>query len=128
MADIVVDNVDSSPYSYYAKKLEDERKCRRTSDRQRLLVNLRHAIAVAAAEDDEDMLETLIEYHPIFSNNSRFPQTSTRIQLGVALSRLGTNGTGSSIIQHEVHFGFSAGAVTDFTHRVITALLDQSDE
>ncbi|KAF9176696.1 hypothetical protein BGZ51_009806, partial [Haplosporangium sp. Z 767] len=155
----------------------------RISDRQRLLANLRLAIAIAVSEDDEDMQELfanaylyvesiryivdlaptrrvswyfehefetatptrfkalfrttrtgfdevqrLIENHPVFSNNSSCQQTPIHIQLGVALSRLGTNGTGSSVVQHEIHSGFSTGAVTDFTQRIITALLDQSDE
>ncbi|KAK3806915.1 MAG: hypothetical protein J3R72DRAFT_358279, partial [Linnemannia gamsii] len=69
-----------------------------------------------------------IEDHPVFNSDSNNQQTPVYIQLGVALSRLGSNGTGSSVVQHEAHFGFSAGAVTNFTRRVIVALLDQRDE
>ncbi|KAG0251259.1 hypothetical protein BGZ95_006950 [Linnemannia exigua] len=155
----------------------------RTSDRQRLILDLRMGIMLAEAEDDEEEVEELaaslffvesarflspteqnrrarlffdeqfdntmphhfkalfrttkesffsllrlIEGHRIYQNNSRNQQTPAYVQLGVTLSRLGTNGTGSSVAQHEAHFGFSAGAVVDFTRRTISALMDHRDE
>ncbi|KAK3823807.1 MAG: hypothetical protein J3R72DRAFT_501669 [Linnemannia gamsii] len=70
------------------------------SQRQQLLSDIRLGIALATANNDGDTAENLVE----------------------ALLYLETRS-----LLAEVHFGFSTGAVMDFTRRVIDALVDQEE-
>ncbi|KAK3804528.1 MAG: hypothetical protein JOS17DRAFT_693243 [Linnemannia elongata] len=65
-----------------------------------------------------------IQDHPIFSNNSTCPQAHPSLQLAVALTRLGVNGTGASVSKIQAIFGIGTGTATVYTNRVVQALWD----
>lgn len=70
---------------------------------------------------------SLIEDHPIFHNNANNTQTYPWYQLAVASHRFGTEGNGSAIDAVALKAGISHGSVTQYTSRVITALLSLKD-
>jgi hypothetical protein len=71
-----------------------------------------------------DLVLEKIRGDPVFLNNSHRKQTDVRIQLALALNRLGTTGNGTSVLAMASKFGVAVGTVDNFTRRVITALVN----
>jgi hypothetical protein len=65
-----------------------------------------------------------IEGNPVFQNDSNHPQAPVETQLAVALWRLGRFGNAASMDDCAFMSGIGHGTVADYTHRVITAVLD----
>jgi hypothetical protein len=74
-----------------------------------------------------DALVLRIADHPIFSNNSRNPQTPPYIQLAIALYRFGHYGNAASVEAIAQWAGVSVGLVVKCTQRVIIAFLSMHD-
>ncbi|KAJ7762135.1 hypothetical protein B0H16DRAFT_1311875 [Mycena metata] len=74
-----------------------------------------------------DELILRIETHPIFSNNSRNPQTPAYIQLAIVLFRFGHDGNAASVDSIAQWAGVSAGFVVKCTQRIIVAFLSLHD-
>ncbi|KNZ56895.1 uncharacterized protein VP01_2291g1 [Puccinia sorghi] len=68
-------------------------------------------------------LLSLIDNHPIFQNNSNFPQRPVRDQLMVTLQRMGMSGNGSSIGVLARFFRISEGEVILYCLRAVEAIL-----
>jgi hypothetical protein len=90
-------------------------------DPQRFRRNLR------VSPETFDSLVSRIEGHPVFSNNSRNPQTPTYIQLAIALFRFGHDGNAASVESIAQWAGVSVGLVVKSTRRVIVAFLSLHD-
>jgi hypothetical protein len=69
-----------------------------------------------------------INNHAVFKNNSRNKQRSPRLQLAVALHRLGVHGNGGSKGNVSEYFEVGDGTALLYTERVIEALLSLEDE
>jgi len=65
---------------------------------------------------------SLIEDHPVFSNNSNHPQELVKVQLGVTLYRMGRYGNGASLEDIAHVAGCSEGAVELYTQRCFRAM------
>ncbi|KAF7372339.1 DDE Tnp4 domain-containing protein [Mycena venus] len=78
--------------------------------------------------DTFDALVERIEDHPVFSNNSRHPETPVYIQLAIALYRFGHYGNAASVEGISQWAGVSVGLVVKCTHHVIIAFLSIHDE
>ncbi|KAJ7606362.1 hypothetical protein DFH06DRAFT_925653, partial [Mycena polygramma] len=89
----------------------------KTDDPKRFRRNLR------VSPETFDELVLRIEDHPVFSNNSRNPQTPTFIQLAIALYRFGHDGNAASVDSIAQWAGVSVGLVVKCTRRVIVAFL-----
>lgn len=63
-----------------------------------------------------------IEHHPVFHNHGRKPQKDVIIQLKVALSRLGHDGSASSFASIASRLDVATGSVVRYTTRCIIAL------
>ncbi|KAJ7093597.1 hypothetical protein C8R44DRAFT_646052 [Mycena epipterygia] len=74
-----------------------------------------------------DELVSRIEDHPIFSNNSRHPQTPPYIQLAITLFRFGHDGNAASVESIAQWAGVSVGLVVRSTQHVIIAFLSLHD-
>lgn len=68
------------------------------------------------------VLLSLIENHPIFSNNSNVPQKPVHQQLATTLYRMGRYGNGASVMDVARFAGGSEGDVKNATHRCFTAI------
>lgn len=72
-----------------------------------------------------------ISEHSIFQNNSRNKQQDVRIQMAVALEKLGCDGNGASVGRIArcmgtfmlLNIGIGNGTVTLYVHRVLTAIV-----
>jgi hypothetical protein len=69
-----------------------------------------------------------IHMHPVFHNNSRNPQRPVKLQLAVALNRLGRNGNGASKGDLSSYFKIGEGTVCLYTDRVVEAILSLERE
>lgn len=69
-----------------------------------------------------EVLINLISDHPVFQNNSHCQQTPVSTQLAITLYRLGHYGNSASVRDVAQNFGFSEGAIENFTQRCFTAL------
>jgi hypothetical protein len=67
-------------------------------------------------------LLSLIENHPVFSNNSNVPQAPIDTQLAVTLYRLGHYGNAASVEAVAERAGCSPGSVENFTRRCMEAI------
>ena len=65
---------------------------------------------------------TLIEQHPIFTNNSNNSQTSVEQQLAITLFRMGRYGNGASIEDIAWQAGCAEGSVENYTDRCFAAI------
>ena len=64
----------------------------------------------------------LIQYHPVFHNNSQNAQRHPATQIAVALCRLGSNGNGAALKRLENLFQLGYGTITLYTQRTISAI------
>ncbi|OBZ79944.1 hypothetical protein A0H81_01085, partial [Grifola frondosa] len=71
-----------------------------------------------------DTILDLIKDNPVFLNNSNNPQTDTKVQLAVYLNRVSHYGNAVSVPALAEWASISTGSVKNFTHRVMTAILD----
>lgn len=66
-----------------------------------------------------------IQGHPVFKNNSRYPQVDPMVQLLVALRRLGSEASSAAgVLSVAQLFGIRDGTVVLYTNRVILALME----
>lgn len=65
---------------------------------------------------------TLIEQHPIFTNNSNNSQTSVEQQLAITLFQMGQYGNGASIEDIAWQAGCAEGSVENYTDRCFAAI------
>ena len=65
---------------------------------------------------------TLIEEHPVFTNNSNNAQTPVEQQLAVTLFRMGRYGNGASVEDIARQGGCSEGSVENYTERCFEAI------
>jgi hypothetical protein len=65
---------------------------------------------------------SLIEDHPVFSNDSNHGQTSVETQLAVTLYRMGCYGNGASVEEVARMAGCSEGSVENYTERCLLAI------
>ncbi|MBW0517932.1 hypothetical protein O181_057647 [Austropuccinia psidii MF-1] len=70
-----------------------------------------------------EKLVAQIQADKTFQNSSQNKQHNPAIQLGVALSRLGSNGNGATLGKIRILFGISHGAIVLYTQRVIQILM-----
>jgi hypothetical protein len=68
------------------------------------------------------LLHTLIQDHPVFTNGSNNAQTPVENQLAVTLFRMGRYGNGASVMDIARQAGCSEGAVEAYTSRCFEAI------
>ncbi|KAG6817989.1 hypothetical protein H0H93_006887 [Arthromyces matolae] len=69
----------------------------------------------------------LIQFHPVFTNQSNMAQTPVEIQLAVTLFHMGRYGNGASIQDIARQMGCSEGSVENYTSRCFDAIESLQD-
>jgi hypothetical protein len=64
----------------------------------------------------------LLSSHPVFHNQSRYPQAPVWQQVAVALDRFGNNGNGASISRTQKYWGIGKGTCDLYTNRTMEAI------
>jgi hypothetical protein len=75
-----------------------------------------------------DKLVGLIEDHPVFHNNSNYPQLAPATQLAIFLNRAGHYGNRAGPDDLADWVGKSTGTIENCTNRVMVAILDHHDK
>ncbi len=74
-----------------------------------------------------DVIIDLIKDHPVFFNNSNYPQAPVEFQLAVTLFRMGRFGNAASLEDIAREAGCSEGSVEAYTDRCFEAIMDLHD-
>jgi hypothetical protein len=87
-----------------------------------LLTKREFGVLFRMTKESFDELLSLIDDHPVFSNNSSCPQKPPKYQLQVTLYHYGGGATGSRM-RTAIQFAIAEGTVHLYVHRVTEAIL-----